>query len=208
MSNDQPQPPALALDLRLERRRQAAAVTGAQPVEPPAPVAPRRREVPDALGHQQPLDAADVLDTLIDQPLALTAAPAAVLVLDARHPDHAAHLRLAALPGDQRAQQDAQVDPGRLGPARPAVDRQARRVDHLVLDAAGAQQPVQPEAVVAGLVAADHGGRSAELLFRPPPRACDQLQQRPAVAARDAVPADLVGHRRVDADQPARLAQF
>jgi hypothetical protein len=149
-----------------------------------------------------------VLDALLDQPLPLATAAPPILLLGAGDPNHAADLRLAAMPRHQRAQQAGEVDPVGLAPAGAAVDQQARRVDDLIGDAVRHQEPVQPEAVVAGLIAGDDPYRPAEARFGPSARRPDQHQQGRRITAGDRVPADLVGHRAGQADQPLGLAQF
>ena len=94
------------------------------------------------------------------------------------------------------------------GGPRPAIHRQARRVHDLVLNAVGAQQTMPPEAVVTGLVATDNHHRVLETSLGLLPNTTDTIQKRPAVATRHRVAAHLVGKRRVNANQPAALAQF
>src|ERR687894_2834390 len=96
-----------------------------------------------------------MLDAFFDQPLPLPAAAPLILLLEAGYADHAANLRLTAMPCHQRAQQAGKIDPIGLASAGTAVDQQACRVDDLIGDAMRQQEPVQPEAVIAGLVAGD-----------------------------------------------------
>src|SRR5215213_9212841 len=79
---------------------------------------------------------------------------------------------------------------------------------HPVLDAAGAEPAVQPEAVVASLKAAHDANRLAQVLLRLAPLARDQREQAVGVAAVQPVLADLVRQGRVEGHQPSRAAQF
>ena len=74
----------------------------------------------------------------------------------ARHPHDPHHPRLAAQIRHQRAQHLLAIDPVGLHPPRPLIHRNARRVKHVVRDPGRQQKPMQPEPVVAGLVAAHH----------------------------------------------------
>ncbi len=71
----------------------------------------------------------------------------------ARHADHMPHPVLPRMIADQHLIQLRVVEPVGLGPARPAVDFNRRRVDDDVGNAAGEERAVQPEAVSAGFVA-------------------------------------------------------
>jgi hypothetical protein len=203
-----PQQSALALDPRPETGQQRPAVAGAQPPQTLPPVLPDRMEVTDPLGHQQTLDPVHVPDPSRHQALALAGLVAHVLLLAARHVHHAADLALAAAERHQRAQQALDVDPVGLGPPRLAVDQDAGRIDHVVVDAALAQKPVQPEAVKPRLVAAHDPHRPPERRSGAPARLFEQLEQPLRVAARDPLQADLVAVGRLKPDQPDRLAQF
>jgi hypothetical protein len=107
---NQGKPAALARELGLQAAWQRPAVAGPQGVEAVSPGAAGRLEVAHPLGHQQTFDPPRALDALLDQPLAFAAAATPVLLLGARHADHAADLPLAAMPCHQRAQQAGQVD--------------------------------------------------------------------------------------------------
>ena len=65
-------------------------------------------------------------------------------------------MALAATPGDQRVKQFLDIDAVGLHPARPAVDLQAGRLHDQTLDAALLEEPRQPEAVIARLIAERH----------------------------------------------------
>ena len=84
------------------------------------------------------------------------------------------------------------IDAISLDPARPAVDQQAGGVEHMVVDAVGAQDAVQPEAVVACFVAADHPDRLPERRFGPAAGLSNQLEQGAGIATRNRVMTDPV----------------
>jgi hypothetical protein len=52
-----------------------------------------------------------------------------------------------------RAQQPVGVDPIRLNPSRPPIHLKARWINHVITYAMRFELPVQPETIIAGLVA-------------------------------------------------------
>jgi hypothetical protein len=149
-----------------------------------------------------------MLAALDDEPGSLARATARVFRRGCGHLHDAADQSLAPLQCHQRTQQRCGVQTVGLGPACPAVHQQAGRVQHPVLDAAGTQPAMQPEAVIACLEAAHDAYRPAQLPLCLPPLASDQRKQAVSVTALKPMLADLVGHRRVQRDQPRRAAQF
>jgi hypothetical protein len=119
-----------------------------------------------------------------------------------------AGLPIAAPPAQQRAHQSLAVEPIALGPPRPAVHLDARRIDNVVLNAVPAQQPIQPEAVVTGLVARQHSNRGAQPSSHRAPAPGDEFEQRWAVPGFQRVPAQLVRDRRVDHNVPPIAAHL
>ena len=120
----------------------------------------------------------------------------------------AASVVLAAHQGRQGPDQAVDVNAVGLGPARPAVDHEAGAVEHMVVDAVGAQDAVQPEAVVARLVAADHPDWLPERRLGPVAGVPDQLEQGGGIAACDGVMADPIRERSAEGDHPGGLRQF
>ena len=59
------------------------------------------------------------------------------------------------------------VDPVRLRPSGALLHRNARGIEHEVRDPSSLEQPEQPKAVVASLVATHHARRRSEPLARP-----------------------------------------
>src|SRR3954468_5900487 len=204
----QPQPSTLAQQLSLQTGGQRQVVRRAQGLEPRLPISPGRLEIANALGYQQTLDAAGVLASLDDKPGSLARAPSRILLRWCGHVHDAADLRLAALQRHQRAQEPGGIKAVRLGPPRPPIDQQTGGIQHPVLDAAGAQPAVQPEAVVASLEAAHDPNRPAELLLRLAALARDQREQAVGVAAVQPVLADLVRQGRVEGHAPRGAAQL
>jgi hypothetical protein len=162
-----------------------------------------RCEVAHALGHQQPLDAVQMLATLVDKPRALAAAAALVLLLDARGTLSA---RRARAPSAFAARPPHPGDPS--CPDEKPVDQNARGVQDPVVVSLTAQQPVQSEAVIACLVTTHHAHGTQERRLSLAALARDQRKQRCCGPAREAVLADLIGGRRMNRHKPGRFAQF
>ena len=148
-------------DLLLQLRRQRAPITRAHALEAGDEPALEWLGIANSLRVQQAGDAIGVAGTLLQQPIALTRGPPAVLILRRGHAHHAAHPRLAAQVTQQRAHQLLQIDPIRLRPPRATVDLNARRVDLVIDHPLSGQPAVQPVTVVTGLIAGDDSHRLA-----------------------------------------------
>ena len=100
--------------------------------------------------------------------------------------DHAPHPFPAVMP-QQLSHQFDRVQAVGLRAPPPAIDLDARRIDHDIVDPAGHQRAVDPEPVSAGFVAAPHRrvGRQAEPLRRPPPRTGPTPGRPPSPPAAD-----------------------
>ena len=205
---DQRQPHMLARDLAHQVRRQGVAVSAARALELLDEAPGARLQVAYPLAVQQALDAVDVHGAFLHQPLALAPRPACVLLLHRGRPHHAAHPPLAALVAYQHPHQLLQIQSVGLGPPRSPVDLDARRVEHPALHTLGLKPAVQPEAVVARLVAAHDAHRLTQPFDRPAVRPRDVMPHRRRVATWQHVTAQLGAARRDDARQPLRLAQF
>src|SRR5437868_15290873 len=81
-------------------------------------------------------------------------------------------------------------------------------IEHEVADPGLRQQPMQPEPVIAGLIATHHTRRRAELLGRPPADPFDQRQQFGVISPCDPMAGNPVPIRAVQRHQPALLTQF
>src|SRR5262249_56204373 len=81
-------------------------------------------DVTDALGEQQALDAIDVRCSLVDQPAAFAMRAPHIFFVDAGDAHNRPHMAVATQPGDQRAQEHADIDPIRLRPAPAPVTLQ------------------------------------------------------------------------------------
>jgi hypothetical protein len=151
------QPLQFAPDFRLQPGRQGTPIDGPQTFELCLAVGPQGSIiVVDAAECTQAFDAVDVLDPLTDQPLALAMQPLGVLLLEARNAHHAARIRLAAQMATECTLHPLEVDPVGLGALRSPVYQQARRIEDMIAHPMRFQHMVQPEAIVAGLVARDH----------------------------------------------------
>src|SRR5438132_5226541 len=88
------------------------------------------------------------------------------------------------------------------------LHRNAGRIEHEVADPGLRQEPMQPEPVMAGLIATPHTRRRAELLGRPPAEPFDQRQQFGVISPCDPMAGNPVPIRAVQRHQPALLTQF
>ena len=70
----------------------------------------RRLDATDALGEQEPLDPIDMSRALPDQALPFAMRAAGIFLLDARHADDDSDVFVAAIDGDERAQQHQDLD--------------------------------------------------------------------------------------------------
>src|SRR3954451_3327175 len=199
------QPPA---DPPPRPRRPRPPFAGDQLREPLAAVAADRLVAVDALLGAQPLDPVHVPAALLEQGLPLAVGARRILVRPRRHAHGRPDARLAAVVRHQRPQQRLGVDPVGLGPPGAAVDLEAGGTDDQVGDAGRDQHAVEPEPVVAGLVARGDGDRLARRLRGGGPRLLREGQQGPGVAGRQAVQGDPGTGRGVEGDDPARLAQL
>jgi hypothetical protein len=137
-----------------------------------------------------------VLHAFGHQPLALAVGASRILPLDRGRLHHVARGPIAATPRDQRPEQHRRVEPIGLGAPCPAVDLQAAGVHHPAGDPLGREAALQPEPVVARLVADDdlHITTAARLpLARL--QAAEQGQQLRDVAAAQPVRRGLAARR-------------
>lgn len=109
-----------------------------------------------AAGGQETLDPIGVLGGLLLESDQLAVQLAGIFLLDGWNLDHAPDLRLSADIANQHAQQLRRIEAIALGPPLAAVDLDARRVDHHVLDSLGQETAMQPEAVPSRLIAAHY----------------------------------------------------
>src|ERR1700730_4437481 len=114
----------------------------------------------------------------------------------------------APAPGDQRAQQLAEVNPIGLRPTATPIDLHARRVNHEALDATRLEEAREPKGVVARLVAEDGRWLLATHL-RPAITGRDELcHQAFAVAAFERIDARLLTIGKLDTQKARVLAQL
>src|SRR5215467_323570 len=121
-------------------------------------------DAPNALGEQQSFDPVDMRSPFPHQPAALTVRAPQILFLDAGNAHQRPNVPLTPAPGDQRSQQQLDVDPIGLNRTSAPVDLEAARVEHKALDAARFKKSRQPECVVADFIAdRDRRNRTAHL---------------------------------------------
>jgi hypothetical protein len=90
-------------------------------------------------------------------------------------------MSLTPTPGDQRAQQLAEVNPIGLRSAAAPIDLQARRVNHEAVDAMRPEEAREPKGVVARLVAEYHR-RFLATHLRPAIIGRDEFSIRPSLS--------------------------
>jgi hypothetical protein len=190
-------------------RGQGTTVGRRQLVEPLAPPAPQGLVVADSLREEQPLDPVDVLDALGDQRLAFAADPPSVLLLGCRRPDHRANPGLAALVGQQRADQGLTIDLVGLCPSPPAGGGDRGRINNMTFDAFTLQDPVQPKPVQSGLLDRDNGEHPPGAEVRLGLELGEFGQQPAYVAAAHQVLRHLLAMaRQQGGDKPGRSREF
>src|SRR5262247_2176534 len=117
-------------------------------------------------------------------------------------------MSLTRTPGDQRAQQLAEINAIGLRPTAAPIDLHARRVNHEALDATRLEEAREPKGVISRLVAEYDRWLLATHL--PPAIAGrDELcLQAFAVAAFEGIDARLLTIGKLDTQQPRVLAQL
>src|ERR1700731_964349 len=129
-----------------------------------------------------------------------------IFLFDPRNLRHAAGLRLATQISDQCPQHTVDVDSVRLRSARSPVHLQAGRIQNVIVNAMGFQDPMQPEPVIARLVARHHLDRSVQLPSNARVNPLNQIEQRLGVACLYLVPTSLITQRCQKSHEPTRLA--
>ena len=166
-------------ELRLQLRRDRQLRQTRQPVRR------HRVEIANPLGEQQRLRPVAVRRSLLNQPLVFAVRALGVLLLRGGNHDHPAGVELAPHVARKRAHELVDVDAVRLGPARPPVDRHARRLDLVGVVSRRCQRAIKPVAVAAGLEANMDLDRNAGALLLCRRRTPQQRQQPIQVAALD-----------------------
>jgi hypothetical protein len=195
-------------DLRFQPRRQLLALCRAQLLQPRHPLRAQRLIVVDPMDRTKSFDAVGVLNALLRQPIPLAVQPPRIVFGQAWHPHHAPHLRFAAQMGHQGSQQPFGIDPIRLGLARSSVHLQAGRINHVIAHPMRFQLPMQPEPIIAGLIARYRFDRPAQRANHARTYLFDQIEQAFPVTALQRATADFVGQRAVECQHPAGLAQL
>ena len=88
------------------------------------------------------------------------------------------------------------------------LHRNARRIEHEVPDSIRLEQPVQPKAVIARLIAARYRRDRSELPGCPGSDLPDQRQQPAVIAPRQLMPRNPVPLRAMQRHQPCLLTEF
>src|SRR5262249_46214596 len=140
-------PLQFAADFNLEPWRQFAPVTGSQLLQTSHLTRPKGLVVVDPVDSAQPLDAVDMLDTFVDEAIALAVQPTVVFLSNGRHSHYAPYLRIATQIRAQRAYQLARINFVCLRTSRSAIDLHARWIDNVISHAMLYQESMQPESV-------------------------------------------------------------
>src|SRR5262249_53061502 len=107
-----------------------------------------------------------------------------------------------------RAYQLARINFVCLRTSRSAIDLHARWIDNVISHAMLYQESMQPESVIACLVAAHDIDGLLQLSVNTLADLVDELKQSPAVAALQWVVADFLGYGSIDRDNPTLLTQL
>ena len=170
-----------------------------------------RREIPvsgieieNTVQLQKPVDRIRQRGARRYQTLSLAKQALAILFVDTRHANPAQHFRIAAVESQQGSHHLPCVDPVRLALLGLAIDQKTCRIQHDRLDPHLLVQPAcQPEALVAGFIAANDPHGVAEGALCLGSLLLDQLFQTDHIGRTERVNADLVLERALQADHPA-----
>ena len=178
--------------------------------QPDQPGATARFADHHSLLPQQSLDPVHVRRPLLHQAVALPADSPSILLLLRRNMDDPHPLRLAPKVRHQCAQQDFAVNPVRLRPPVPLLNRYARRIKDVVLHPRRQEQPVQPKAVVARLVAASPPSDESQPAATSRPQIRSINARRPTWSPPATVCREILSRSGLClfAGQPSALAQF
>jgi hypothetical protein len=124
-----------------------------------------------------------IRDPFPDEVLAFAVRALGVLLGGRWDAKDAADLVIALMARRQNSEQALRVEPIGLGPPRSSVDEDAGRLDNMIDDVVGMQEPMQPKAVTACLEAGDDFDRNACPRLRPGALGRDEGKQRRRVAA-------------------------
>jgi hypothetical protein len=109
----------------------------------------------------------DVADALADEATSLPVQLLRLLLLGSWHLHQAPYAAVTSCVRNERTQQRVSIDTVGFHPTSPAIDLQAGRFDDNVLDAGRPKVPMQPEAVISGLIARSNLDLRAGPLFFP-----------------------------------------
>ena len=115
---------------------------------------------------------------------------------------------IAAAPCHQGPQQHRRVQPVGLGTPGQAVHLQATRIHHPAGVPPSTEATVQPEPVIAGLVAKDDLHLPAARLLLTGPQATQQTKEAGDVAGLHPMRRILAARRTLYGEQPSRLTEF
>src|SRR5215469_7488621 len=118
-----------------------------------------------------------MLDAFVQQSIALTVQPTVVLFRNGWDADDAPYPRIAAQICHQRAQQLGHIDTVCLRSPRSAIDLHARRINDVIAHAMRFKKAMEPEPVIASLVAGNDLDRSLKFSASTRADLLDQVKQ-------------------------------
>src|SRR5580704_6741400 len=203
------EPLPFPLDLDLQPRRNRPAIAGLHLVKTLTPFCVRDPKRPDAMRYQKGLDPVQMAGALTHQSLPFTMEPPRILFLGRWRANHPAALRIALHEAYNRPEQALGVDIVCLDMLGAAIDRDTRCIEDVVLDAVVEKHSVQPEPVVACLIAAYRPDPADALVSNLRLQAANKLKQPLRVPARYRMHVDLVAKPRCErGHEPGRAAQL
>jgi hypothetical protein len=127
--------------------------------------------------YQKSLDPVQMASTFAHQSLPLAMEAPRILFLGRWRPNHATTLRIALHEAYNCPEQTFGVDIVCLDMLGATIDRKTRCIEDVVLDAVGDEHPMQPEPVVACLIAAYRPHPADVLVSKLRLQAADKLKQ-------------------------------
>jgi hypothetical protein len=159
--------------------------------------------------YQKGLDPVQMAGTFAHHSLPLAMEAPRILFLGRWRPNHATTLRIALHEAYNCPEQTFGVDIVCLDMLGATIDRKTRCIEDVVLDAVVDEHPMQPEPVVACLIAAYRPHPADVLVSKLRLQPADKLKQTLCVPARYRMHADLVAEPRCERrHEPGRAAQL
>lgn len=159
----------------------------------------------DALQVEQPTDPVGVADPLVQQAFTGARDPLAIHLLSAGHAYDSANIVIAAIERHQYAQHAARIGAIRLHVLAPPTDLDTGGVEHCVVYAACDKVTMQPEAIIARLVARTDLGRADPILCSRRASLGEQAHESVEITPRQLIQARVPALRQADRHDPPRV---